>query len=185
MSKKSLLFGVIASVITVNSAFAVTSTVTSRDYVDAVVATKQPKIPAAGTNAATPGDTVVTYTSTGDGTIGERRIFDMETDYDWEYNEIVSGHEGDLVTAGDFVGPVMATYELSNHVHPIYNECVEWSGTPRTDENCLLWQLADRTGYPTKTCRTASDCTNMGHPICIKNSNDSSVWDGYCQGQEM
>ena len=75
--KKYLLFGVIASVLSIN-AYAVSATVTSKDYVDT---TRQATIPASGTNASTPGDTVVTYTSTA-GTIGERGICDAETYYD-------------------------------------------------------------------------------------------------------
>ena len=93
-----LAFGAIASVITINSVLATSSTVTSKDYVDAQDALKQNKIPATGTNASTPGDTVVTYTSTA-GTIGERGIFNPGTDYDWDNYEVVEGHEGDLVTA--------------------------------------------------------------------------------------
>ncbi len=71
-----LTFGAIASVLTINSSFATSSTVTSRDYVDTQDALKQNKIPAAGTNASTPGETVVTYTTTGNGVIGERGIYD-------------------------------------------------------------------------------------------------------------
>ena len=95
MSKKSLLFGAIASIIAINSVFADT-TVTSKTYVDT---TRQATIPASGTNAATPGTTVVTYTNTA-GTIGERGIFNPETDFDGQNNTIAPGHEGDLVTAG-------------------------------------------------------------------------------------
>ena len=49
---------------------------TSVSYVQASVNTKQPKIPRAGTNSATPGTTVVTYTDAGGGQIGERGIYD-------------------------------------------------------------------------------------------------------------
>ena len=48
---------------------------TSVSYVQASVNTKQAKIPAATTNSATPGTTVVTYTGTA-GQIGERGIYD-------------------------------------------------------------------------------------------------------------
>ena len=50
-------------------------TTTSVNYVTRQVNTKQPKIPAAGTNASTLGTTVVTYTTTGEGQIGERGIY--------------------------------------------------------------------------------------------------------------
>ena len=87
--KKYLLFGLIASVLSIN-AYAVSATVTSKDYVDT---TRQATIPATGTNSATPGDTVVTYTSTA-GTIGERGIYDGSDDYD------SSTDADNLVTAG-------------------------------------------------------------------------------------
>ena len=63
-----LTIGAIASIIS-TAAFADT-TVTSKQYVDT---TRQATIPVTGTNANTPGSTVVTYTSTA-GTIGERGI---------------------------------------------------------------------------------------------------------------
>ena len=74
-----LTLGAIASILSINSVFATTSTVTSKDYVDAADALKQNKIPATGTNASTPGSTVVTYTGTA-GTIGERGICNDPTD---------------------------------------------------------------------------------------------------------
>ena len=76
--KRTLLFTVIASVLT-TGAYATSSTVTSKDYVDAQDALKQNTIPATGTNSETPGDTVVTYTSTA-GTIGERGICDADAE---------------------------------------------------------------------------------------------------------
>ena len=54
---------------------------TSVSYVQASVNTKQPKIPRAGTNSATPGTTVVTYTDAGGGQIGERGIYDGTSNY--------------------------------------------------------------------------------------------------------
>ena len=90
-----LTFGAIASIIAINSVFADTI-VTSRQYVDT---TRQATIPAAGTNASTPGTTVVTYTGTA-GTIGERGICNSDT----------GCNDGDLVTnsllnsAMDWVG---------------------------------------------------------------------------------
>ena len=85
MSKK-LLFGLIASVLSIN-AYATSSTVTSRDYVDNVVATKQAKIPAQS------GDYVVMYPNSendeDDGEIGMRAIITDVGDYD-EGNELVT-----------------------------------------------------------------------------------------------
>ena len=76
--KRTLLFSIIASVLT-TGAFATSSTVTSKDYVDARDALKQNTIPVAGTNSSTPGSTIVTYTGTA-GTIGERGICNDPTD---------------------------------------------------------------------------------------------------------
>ena len=97
-----LTIGAVASILTINSVFATTSTVTSKDYVDAADALKQNKIPATGTNSSTPGTTVVTYTDTA-GTIGERGIFNPATGIDTNTGDVASGHEGDLLTAGDIV----------------------------------------------------------------------------------
>ncbi len=129
MSKKSLFIGAIASIIAINSVFADTkSTVTSRGYVDAQDALKQNKIPAAGTNAATPGDTVVTYTSTGDGTIGERGIFDGADTYD------LLTDSNKLVTAGLVQSATNCIYQNLQQM-----ECTEWvANADHTDENCLL-----------------------------------------------
>jgi hypothetical protein len=64
MIKKSFLFGVIASVLSIN-AYAVSATVTSKDYVDTNFQTKIPS----GTDG-----TIVTYTDTA-GTLGERGVY--------------------------------------------------------------------------------------------------------------
>ncbi len=69
----TLFFACIASVVSIN-AYAVTSTVTSKDYVDTEVGKKQNTIPVAGTNTANPGTSVVMYTATA-GTVGERGIY--------------------------------------------------------------------------------------------------------------
>ena len=88
--KRTFLFATIASILSIN-AYAVSATVTSKDYVDT---TRQATIPASGTNASTPGDTVVTYTDTA-GTIGERGIFD-----DWSVGIVENSLQDNLVTAG-------------------------------------------------------------------------------------
>ncbi len=154
MSKQALFIGAVASIITINSVFADT-TVTSKQY---VYTTRQATIPAAGTNANTPGSTVVTYTGTA-GQIGERGIFNPETDFD-EDMEIVSGHEGDLVTE-DFIVPAvnnlmwqmddMPTKYTTNKV------CVGWiEGLSHTDSNCILWNLTSHEVYG--RCNADIDC---------------------------
>ena len=92
MSKKPLLFGTIASIIAINSVLAdtTTSTVTSRDYVDAQDALKQDKI-----TAGTTGN-VVLYNGTQNGQtqFTERGIYDGADEYD-ETNDA-----NKLITAG-------------------------------------------------------------------------------------
>ena len=106
MSKKSLLFGAIASIIAINSVFADT-TVTSKTYVDNHDALKQDKI-----TAGTTGN-VVTYNGTqnGQAQFSERAIFDPETNFDYENNEVATGHEGDLVTAESIFPAVGNLYQ--------------------------------------------------------------------------
>ncbi len=114
-----LTFGAFASILTINSVLADT-TVTSKTYVDT---TRQATIPAAGTNAATPGTTVVTYTNTA-GTIGERGICNDHDEDDC--------NDGDLVTnsllnsAMDWVDENM----------PEGATCYEWMGS-----ECVLVNL--------------------------------------------
>ena len=217
--KRTFLFATIASILSIN-AYAVSATVTSKDYVDT---TRQATIPASGTNSATPGDTVVTYTDTA-GTIGERGIFNPDTDYDWDNYEVVEGHEGDLVTAGiyeDLAGVDQAvsggtegsvpvynwlgrlgtaergiydgsngynsstdadklvtasalqnvSYEINNMPTKTvtYKTCTQWSGTPHTDANCLLWNLSDTNvvGYQ---CSTSADCPEPNYCTCINHT---------------
>ena len=164
MIKKSFLLGAIASIIAINSVMADT-TVTSKQYVDT---TRQATIPVAGTNANTPGSTVVTYTDTA-GTIGERGIFNPETDFDLQNNTIAPGHEGDLVTAGIFpdVGRMYNQIrEIQNNMPDFddlpettvtYKTCTEWlDGAAHTDQNCILWNLSDKDVYG--KCHNDNDC---------------------------
>ena len=143
-----LAFGAIASVITINSVLATSSTVTSKDYVDAQDALKQNKIPATGTNASTPGDTVVTYTSTA-GTIGERGIFDGTNGYD-------SSTDADKLVTADVA--YRATECVYNSMPNIY--CTEYD----SNNNCLLMGVGepsyncDEPWYGTVRCTVDADC---------------------------
>ena len=159
-----LAFGAIASVITINSVLATSSTVTSKDYVDAQDALKQNKIPATGTNASTPGDTVVTYTSTA-GTIGERGIFNPGTDYDWDNYEVVEGHEGDLVTASS-MGFVYDSLSIS--VPAVDLRCYQWD--PVTND-CTLWQIR-----ASKALDGGGNCT-LDRKQCVY---DDQCCSGHC-----
>lgn len=104
--------------------------VSSKAYVDTEVGTKQNKIPAAGTNSGTLGTAVVTYTTTGNGTIGERGIYDNPNNY-------TAGTDANkLVTASALKGsvanlPTMTTSKLT-------------CANPNT---CSLWTLEDQQVY--------------------------------------
>ncbi len=141
--KRTLLFTAIMSILTLN-AYATSSTVTSRDYVDAQDALKQNTIPAAGTNASTPGDTVVTYTSTA-GTIGERGIYDEDI-----YAEGGEYNSSDLVTAGVLDSVVE---EISNQP-TISTSKLVCMDSP----DCTLWVVDNQTVQG--KCRISGTCSS-------------------------
>ena len=105
-------------------------TPSSKAYVDTKVDTRQNKIPAAGTNSGTLGTAVVTYTQTGNGTIGERGIYDNPNSY-------TAGTDANkLVTASALKGsvanlPTMTTSKLTCANAP----------------DCTLWALEDQEVY--------------------------------------
>ena len=105
-------------------------TVSSKAYVDTSVETRQEKIPAAGTNTANAGTAVVMYTTTGNGTIGERGIYSDPTSY-------TAGTDGNkLVTASALKGSVtsLPTMETSK---------LTCANTP----TCSLWTIEDQEVY--------------------------------------
>ena len=106
-----LTFGAIASVLTINSVMADT-VVTSRNYVDTQDALKQDKITAGTTGS------VVTYNGTqnGQAQFSERAIFDPNTNFDFENNEVATGHEGDLLDAGSIFPDLV---RMSNDIQDI------------------------------------------------------------------
>ena len=137
--KKYLLFGVIASVLSIN-AYAVSATVTSKDYVDT---TRQATIPATGTNSETPGDTVVTYTSTA-GTIGERGIYDGSNVYDktTDADKLVTASALDRAVA--YLPQTTVTYKT----------CYQ-----HQNGDCILWNLSDKDVYGNQyECYNDTDC---------------------------
>ena len=105
-------------------------TVSSKAYVDTSVETRQNKIPAAGTNTANAGTAVVMYTTTGNGTIGERGIYDNPTSY-------TAGTDANkLVTASALKGSVtnLPTMETSKL-------------TCANPDTCSLWTIEDQQVY--------------------------------------
>ena len=158
-----LTFGAIASIIAINSVLAdTTSTVTSRGYVDAAVATKQNKIDATGANFT--NGSVVETTGT-DGVVTQRGIFNPETDFDFENNTIADGHEGDLVTADIYpvIGEIYNNFGNMPQTVTTNRVCTEWvANAAHTDANCLLWNLVDQTVYG--ACTADSDCPRSLSP---------------------
>ena len=177
-----LTFGAIASILTINSVMAdTTSTVTSRGYVDAAVATKQNKIGATGANFT--NGSVVETTGT-EGVVTQRGIFNPATDFDEEEGGVADGHEGDLVTAGLVVSKINEVYDaLYDEVENMptttvaYKTCTEWSGTPHTDANCLLWSLGNKTVYGERQCTNNSDCPGA----CNFCNNGQCITDNDCE----
>ena len=80
MNKKILLTSIVSVLSVITLAYA-DSIMTSKGYVDTQIDTTQVKIPASNPNNATLGDTVMTYTAAGNGTIGERGIYSDASSY--------------------------------------------------------------------------------------------------------
>lgn len=162
---KILLFGAIISIFATN-AFAVSSTVTSKDYVDDLVATKQVKIPAAGAAGVGAGDTVITYTGAG-GTIGERGIYSDAS----SYNATTDADK--IITASALNGAV------SNI------PTTETSKLTCYDANCTLWSIGTQTAYgdPIKEMLSALVNTNGKVNSCYKQLSSGTVTAGICINQ--
>ena len=129
-------FGVLVALFIAMPSFATPTpadrkTVSSKAYVDTSVETRQQKIPAANPNNTTIGVSVVTYTNTGNGTIGERGIYDNPANY-------TAGTDANkLVTASALKGsvtnlPTMETSKLT---------CANQSA------GCTLWTIVDQEVY--------------------------------------
>ena len=148
-----LSIGAIAFVLTI-SAFAETtsSTVTSRNYVDAQDALKQNKIPEAGTNYDEPGVSVVTYTEDGNGTIGERWICDSELygDDNCDNNNLVTL---DLLSEATYLPTTTVTTKT----------CYQYQ-----NGDCILWRLVDTGVYGGRSCSSQEDCDWLD---CSNNPN--------------
>ena len=149
--KRTFLFATIASILSIN-AYAVSATVTSKDYVDT---TRQATIPAAETNYDTPGVSVVTYTDTA-GTIGERHICDARADGNKDCSP------DDLVTRdtlGDQIIFLGDQIEQATNLPTITTSKMTCVDSP----DCTLWSVADRTVYGAckaygETVSDASEC---------------------------
>ena len=134
--KRVLLTSVLGMVMTIVGAVAVTptaldkKTVSSKAYVDTEVETKQIKIPAAGQPNVDAGETVITYTAAGNGTIGERALYSDAS----SYNPSADGDK--LITAS----ALNATFTNLPTTNTTKLECAN----PGT---CNLWTIVDQTAY--------------------------------------
>ena len=155
MRKTSFIFAGIMSAI-IGNAYAVgENTVASKAYVD----TKQVKIPVAGTNASTPGESVVTYTDTA-GTIGERGFFNYETSMDKD--ELAEGHEGDIITAADYVSDINVINDdiknMGDSITNIQNSVTNNTNSITDITNQMNAETRESISVPSLSCAN-QDCT--------------------------
>ena len=133
MLKKILLASifVITAITNVTHAEDDMKTVASKAYVDTKIETKQLKIPAAGQPNVGAGETVMTYTATGNGQIGERGLYSDISSYD-------ASTDGDkLITAS----ALNATFTNLPTTDTTKLECANQA------DGCTLWTIVDQTAY--------------------------------------
>ena len=133
MLKKILLASifVITAITNVTHAEDDMKTVASKAYVDTKIETKQLKIPAAGQPNVDAGETVMTYTATGNGQIGERGLYSDISSYD-------ASTDGDkLITAS----ALNATFTNLPTTDTTKLECAN------LNDGCTLWTIVDQTAY--------------------------------------
>ena len=133
MLKKILLASmfVITAITNVAHAEDDMKTVASKAYVDTQIETKQLKIPAAGQPNVGAGETVMTYTATGNGEIGERGLYsDISS-----YNASTDGDK--LITAS----ALNATFTNLPTTPTTKLECANQA------DGCTLWTIVDQTAY--------------------------------------
>lgn len=133
MIKKTLFASVIAALVIMPSFAAEPTpaerkTVTSVNYVTNQIATRQPKIPVAGTNTSNTGTSVVMYTGTA-GTIGERQLYSGSANYN-------AGTDANKLVTAD------ALDYRANHLPTI-----ETSKLTCANQDCTLWTIDDQTVY--------------------------------------
>ena len=106
-------------------------TVASKAYVDTQIETKQLKIPAAGQPNVGAGETVMTYTATGNGQIGERGLYSDISSYD------ANTDADKLITAS----ALNATFTNLPTTPTTKLECANQA------DGCTLWTIVDQTAY--------------------------------------
>ena len=95
------------------------STITSKQYVDTVLDTLQPQVPAKNT------DTVLTHTGTA-GEIGEKKIYNAGNSY---------GEQTDALVTAETFNTALQNALASEFV------CTEWQGDVHDNAHCLLYQV--------------------------------------------
>ena len=161
---KKLLFAMVITAVAGNAyAETTTQTVTTQNYVDSQVATKQDKIAAHSTGALYP-DSVITDTTT-DGTVAKRLIVEPGVLRMNETIMVMGLENGSLVntlgnranviglTENDVKNGVISAGVINSafagHHEMIWARqknkvCVRYiDGAEETSENCLLWNLPD------------------------------------------
>ena len=106
-------------------------TVASKAYVDTQIETKQLKIPAANQPNVGAGETVMTYTATGNGQIGERGLYSDISSYD------ATTDADKLITAS----ALNATFTNLPTAPTTKLECAN------QNDGCTLWTIVDQTAY--------------------------------------
>lgn len=132
-------------------------TITSKPYVDRKISTKQITIPVTGTNSGTIGESVVTYTSDGNGVIGERGIYSDSSSYN------ASTDADKLITA--------------SALNTAFTTLPETPTTKLVCENqsdgCTLWTIVDQLAYgKNASCKAYGERTTSASECC------SGTWDG-------
>ena len=117
--KKYIFLGIFVSSVT--GAYAENDNAsTSKEYVDAAIADKQPTVPAAGAN------NVMTYDSSATNGIGTKGIYDATGDYASQQNALVTAATANaavqMAINGEFV-------------------CHEWN--PDNSNDCWLWKIKE------------------------------------------
>ena len=146
--KRTFLFATIASILSIN-AYAVSATVTSKDYVDTQDALKQdiigatlPFFPAGG----------VVETTEEEGVVTQRGICNAELDGDGDCDD-------DFLVTRDLLE---STTELPETT-VTYKTCVQYQ-----NGDCILWNLSDKYVYVSRRCEYQSDCDWLD---CSNNPN--------------
>ena len=165
MLKKILLASIFVITATTNVTHAEDDmkTVASKAYVDTKIETKQLKIPAANTPGVGAGETVMTYTATGNGQIGERGLYSDISSYD-------ATTDGDkLITAS----ALNATFTNLPTTPTTKLECANQA------DGCTLWTIVDQTAYH-KPRKNLFDKDTMGtkYVVNLYVDNELSIGGG-------